>query len=100
MATRRRGFLLRRFALVDSSWDGCGERGSRGNLYGRGRESGIRVANKSLEAAEALLEKTRTQYKVGVVSKVEVTRFRAQNMISGAAMAETTAVSFNNAMAS
>ena len=37
----------------------------------------LRVANKSLEAAQALFEKTETQYEVGVVSKVEVTEARA-----------------------
>ncbi len=38
---------------------------------------GLRVANKSLETAAALLEQTKTQYEVGVVSKVEVTEAEA-----------------------
>ena len=37
----------------------------------------LRVANKSLETASALLEQTKTQYEVGVVSKVEVTEAEA-----------------------
>ena len=37
----------------------------------------LRVANKSLETATALLDQTRTQYEVGVVSKVEVTEAEA-----------------------
>lgn len=36
-----------------------------------------RVAQKSLETAQALLDQTRTQYEVGVVSKVEVTEAEA-----------------------
>jgi outer membrane protein TolC len=36
-----------------------------------------RVAEKSLETAKALLEQTRTQFEVGVVSKVEVTEAEA-----------------------
>ncbi len=37
----------------------------------------LRVAEKSLETARALLDQTRTQYEVGVVSKVEVTEAEA-----------------------
>ncbi|MCG8589691.1 MAG: TolC family protein [Proteobacteria bacterium] len=37
----------------------------------------LRVAQKSLEAAQALLEQTQTQYEVGVVSRVEVTEAEA-----------------------
>lgn len=37
----------------------------------------LRVAQKSLETARALLEQTRTQYEVGVVSKVEVVEAEA-----------------------
>jgi outer membrane protein TolC len=37
----------------------------------------LRVANKSLETASALLDQTKTQYEVGVVSKVEVTESEA-----------------------
>ncbi len=37
----------------------------------------LRVANKSLETASALLDQTRTQFEVGVVSKVEVTEAQA-----------------------
>ena len=40
-------------------------------------DESLRVANKSLEAAEALLGQTETQYEVGVVSRVEVTEARA-----------------------
>ena len=40
-------------------------------------EEQLRVEEKSLETAEALLEQTRTQYEVGVVSKVEVTEAEA-----------------------
>ena len=40
-------------------------------------EESLRVANKSLEAASALLAQTDTQYEVGVVSRVEVTEARA-----------------------
>jgi outer membrane protein len=36
-------------------------------------EEALRVANKSLETARALREQTKTQFEVGVVSKVEVT---------------------------
>ncbi|CAG0983664.1 hypothetical protein MYXO_02003 [Myxococcaceae bacterium] len=37
----------------------------------------LRVARKSVETARALLDQTRTQYEVGVVSKVEVTEAEA-----------------------
>ena len=37
----------------------------------------LRVAQKSVETARALLDQTRTQYEVGVVSKVEVTEAEA-----------------------
>lgn len=37
----------------------------------------LRVAEKSVETARALLDQTRTQYEVGVVSKVEVTEAEA-----------------------
>lgn len=37
----------------------------------------LRVAQKSVETARALLEQTKTQYEVGVVSKVEVTEAEA-----------------------
>jgi len=40
-------------------------------------EQEVRVAIKSLETAEALLEQTRTQFEVGVVSKVEVVEAEA-----------------------
>ncbi len=40
-------------------------------------EEALRVANKSLETARALLDQTKTQYEVGVVSKVEVTEAEA-----------------------
>lgn len=40
-------------------------------------EEALRVANKSLETARALLDQTNTQYEVGVVSKVEVTEAEA-----------------------
>jgi outer membrane protein len=40
-------------------------------------EEALRVANKSLETASALLEQTKTQFDVGVVSKVEVTEAEA-----------------------
>jgi outer membrane protein TolC len=40
-------------------------------------ERARRVAEKSLETAKALLEQTRTQFEVGVVSKVEVTEAEA-----------------------
>ena len=40
-------------------------------------EEQLRVAEKSLETAKALLEQTKTQYEVGVVSKVEVTEAEA-----------------------
>jgi outer membrane protein len=40
-------------------------------------EEALRVANKSLETARALLDQTETQYEVGVVSKVEVTEAQA-----------------------
>jgi outer membrane protein TolC len=40
-------------------------------------EEQLRVEEKSLETATALLEQTRTQYEVGVVSKVEVTEAEA-----------------------
>jgi outer membrane protein TolC len=40
-------------------------------------EDEVRVAEKSLETARALLEQTRTQYDVGVVSKVEVVEAEA-----------------------
>ena len=45
------------------------------NLIAAGES--LRVAEKSLEAARALLEQTETQYEVGVVSRVEVTEARA-----------------------
>jgi outer membrane protein TolC len=41
------------------------------------RQEGLRVAKKSLETAEALLEQARAQYEVGVVSKVEVVEAEA-----------------------
>jgi len=40
-------------------------------------EEQLRVEEKSLETAKALLEQTKTQYEVGVVSKVEVTEAEA-----------------------
>ncbi|HME70504.1 MAG TPA: TolC family protein [Myxococcota bacterium] len=40
-------------------------------------EEQLRVANKSLDSAKALLDQTKTQYDVGVVSKVEVTEAEA-----------------------
>jgi len=40
-------------------------------------EEQLRVEEKSLETAQALLDQTRTQYEVGVVSKVEVTEAEA-----------------------
>jgi len=40
-------------------------------------EEQLRVANKSLDSAKALLDQSRTQYEVGVVSKVEVTEAEA-----------------------
>jgi outer membrane protein len=40
-------------------------------------EEQLRVANKSLESAKALLNQTKTQYDVGVVSKVDVTEAEA-----------------------
>lgn len=40
-------------------------------------EEALRVANKSLETASALHEQTKTQFEVGVVSKVEVTEAQA-----------------------
>ena len=40
-------------------------------------EEALRVASKSLETARALLEQTKTQFEVGVVSKVEVTEAEA-----------------------
>jgi outer membrane protein TolC len=40
-------------------------------------EEQLRVEEKSLETARALLDQTRTQYEVGVVSKVEVTEAEA-----------------------
>jgi outer membrane protein TolC len=40
-------------------------------------EEQLRVEEKSLETAKALLDQTRTQYEVGVVSKVEVTEAEA-----------------------
>ncbi len=40
-------------------------------------EEQLRVEEKSLETAKALLEQTKTQYQVGVVSKVEVTEAEA-----------------------
>jgi outer membrane protein TolC len=40
-------------------------------------EEQLRVANKSLESARALLDQTKTQYDVGVVSKVDVTEAEA-----------------------
>jgi outer membrane protein len=40
-------------------------------------EDQVRVAEKSLETAEALLQQTKTQYEVGVVSRVEVTESEA-----------------------
>lgn len=40
-------------------------------------DEALRVANKSLETASALREQTRTQFEVGVVSKVEVTEAEA-----------------------
>jgi HAE1 family hydrophobic/amphiphilic exporter-1 len=41
------------------------------------RQDRVRVAEKSLEFAEAQLDQTRTQYEVGVVSKVEVVEAEA-----------------------
>jgi len=40
-------------------------------------EEQLRVANKSLDSAKALLNQTKTQYDVGVVSKVDVTEAEA-----------------------
>jgi outer membrane protein TolC len=40
-------------------------------------DDAVRVAEKSLETAEALLRQTKTQYEVGVVSRVEVTEAEA-----------------------
>ncbi len=40
-------------------------------------DDSVRVAEKSLETAEALLRQTKTQYEVGVVSRVEVTESEA-----------------------
>ncbi len=40
-------------------------------------EEALRVANKSLQTARALREQTKTQFEVGVVSKVEVTEAEA-----------------------
>jgi outer membrane protein TolC len=40
-------------------------------------EEALRVANKSLETASALRDQTKTQFEVGVVSKVEVTEAEA-----------------------
>ncbi len=40
-------------------------------------EEQLRVANKSLDSAKALLDQTKTQYDVGVVSKVEVIQAEA-----------------------
>jgi outer membrane protein TolC len=44
------------------------------NLYWNliARQDQVRVAEKSLETATALLNQTRTQHEVGVVSRVEV----------------------------
>jgi outer membrane protein TolC len=49
------------------------------NLYWNliGRQDQVRVAEKSLETARALLAQTRTQYDVGVVSRVEVVEAEA-----------------------
>lgn len=41
------------------------------------RDESLRVAQKSLETTQALLDQTKTQYEVGVVSKVEVTEAEA-----------------------
>jgi outer membrane protein len=41
------------------------------------RDQSLRVAQKSLETTQALLDQTKTQYEVGVVSKVEVTEAEA-----------------------
>jgi outer membrane protein TolC len=40
-------------------------------------EDGVRVAEKSRETAQALLDQTQTQYEVGVVSKVEIAQAEA-----------------------
>ena len=49
------------------------------NLYWNliARQDQVRVAEKSLETARALLEQTRTQHEVGVVSRVEVVEAEA-----------------------
>jgi len=49
------------------------------NLYWNliAREDQVRVAEKSLQTAEALLEQTKTQHDVGVVSRVEVVEAEA-----------------------
>ena len=52
-------------AIEDAYWDLIAAKEAR------------RVAEKSLETAKALLEQTRTQFEVGVVSKVEVTEAEA-----------------------
>jgi len=55
-------------------------------------EEQLRVEEKSLETAKALLEQTKTQYEVGVVSKVEVTEAEA-----GVAAREFTRITAENA---
>jgi outer membrane protein TolC len=52
----------------------------------------LRVANKSLETAKALLDQTKTQYDVGVVSKVDVTEAEA-----GVASREFSVITTKNA---
>jgi outer membrane protein TolC len=59
-------------------------------------QDGERVAQKSLETAEALLDQTQAQYEVGVVSKVEVVQAEAGvadrefNLIRASAVARNT----------
>jgi outer membrane protein TolC len=55
-------------------------------------EEQLRVEEKSLETARALLEQTKTQYEVGVVSKVEVTEAEA-----GVAAREFSRITADNA---
>jgi outer membrane protein TolC len=55
-------------------------------------EEELRVANKSLESAKALLNQTQTQYDVGVVSKVDVTEAEA-----GVASREFSVITAKNA---
>ncbi|HYB12261.1 MAG TPA: TolC family protein [Myxococcota bacterium] len=55
-------------------------------------EEQLRVANKSFDSAKALLDQTKTQYDVGVVSKVEVTEAEA-----GVASREVNVITAKNA---